>query len=97
MTSLSDNVKADIRAFLDLNWTDFLKDAKEYDGYGVYTFATNESGDEWSYQTGDNSFTGGCYCHPHWVVDTIAANPDYCAVDCANYIIDQLEELLAGY
>lgn len=23
---------------------------------------------EWSYQTGDNSFTGGAYSFPHWIV-----------------------------
>jgi hypothetical protein len=23
---------------------------------------------EWSYQTGDNSYTGGAYGHPHWAV-----------------------------
>lgn len=22
----------------------------------------------WSYQTGDNSYTGGAYCHPFWGV-----------------------------
>lgn len=28
---------------------------------------TPEDG-SWSYQTGDNSYTGGAYGHPHWAV-----------------------------
>lgn len=31
------------------------------------TFATTDFS-SWSYQTGDNSYTGGCYGHPHWAV-----------------------------
>ena len=31
------------------------------------TFATTDFS-SWSYQTGDNSFPGGCYGHPHWAV-----------------------------
>jgi hypothetical protein len=26
---------------------------------------------EWSYQTGDNSFTGGAYGYPHWAVTSV--------------------------
>lgn len=25
----------------------------------------------WSYQTGDNSYSGGAYLHPHWAVLTL--------------------------
>jgi hypothetical protein len=25
----------------------------------------------WGFQTGDNSYTGGAYCHPHWAVTTL--------------------------
>lgn len=32
------------------------------------TFGTNDAQDSWSYQTGDNSFTGGAYGFPHWAV-----------------------------
>lgn len=31
----------------------------------LVTVATTD-GECWSYQTGDNSYTGGCYSHPHW-------------------------------
>lgn len=32
----------------------------------LVTIATNDAASEWSYQTGDNSYTGGCYQYPHW-------------------------------
>ena len=97
MQTLSNEVKQDIRAFLFANWNSFQSDAKEYDGLDI-TFATNDSGDTWNYQTGDNSFTGDCYSLPHWAVDTIqydcdADSGDYSG-ECASYIIAQLEELL---
>ena len=94
---LSNQVKSDIREFLAANWSDFQADAKEYDGLDL-TIATNDDGDAWNYQTGDNSFTGGCYGLPHWAVDKIqyddnANGSDYSG-ECATYIIAQLEELL---
>lgn len=44
--------------------------------YMEITFATNEQGTQWNYQTGDNSFTGGCYSLPHWHVTAIAHDTD---------------------
>jgi len=32
------------------------------------TIGWTPSSGAWSYQTGDNSFTGGAYGHPHWAV-----------------------------
>lgn len=32
------------------------------------TVSTNEACDEWSYQTGDNSYSGSCYHHSFWSV-----------------------------
>ncbi len=48
----------------------------------------------WSYQTGDNSFTGGAYSYPHWAVISVYRDSD--AEDLASDIRDQLEELNAG-
>ena len=45
---------------------------------------------EWSYQTGDNSFTGGAYGYPIWAVTTIYRRRDSRAV--ARGLIDQLED-----
>ena len=33
-----------------------------------FTPASEDSMCSWSYQTGDNSFTGGAYGHRHWAV-----------------------------
>ena len=49
------------------------------------TISVNRDCTEWSYQTGDNSYTGSCYGHPHWAVG-------YLTRDCKPSEI--LEELL---
>ncbi len=33
-----------------------------------YTPASEEKSEDWSYQTGDNSYSGGAYGHPYWAV-----------------------------
>ena len=48
-----------------------------------------ETGD-WSYQTGDNSFTGGAYGYPVWAVTSVYRRQDSRAV--ARDLIDQLCE-----
>jgi hypothetical protein len=52
-------------------------------------WSPDEDGD-WSYQTGDNSFTGGAYCHPIWAVTTIHRRSNSRAV--ARDLQDQLAE-----
>lgn len=49
---------------------------------------------DWSYQTGDNSFTGGAYGYQHWAV--VSVYRDTKAEDLANDIHEQLEELNAS-
>lgn len=39
------------------------------------TIGWNVTG-EWSYQTGDNSFTGGAYGYPHWAVVSVYRTSD---------------------
>jgi hypothetical protein len=55
------------------------------------TIATMD-GTQWNFQTGDNSYTGGCYSLPHWVVVSIGHDSD--RAEIADDIINQLEELL---
>ena len=59
------------------------------------TVATNDKGDEWSYQTGDNSFTGGAYGLPHWAV--IGVYADTVTADAIDDITNQLIELTELY
>jgi len=53
---------------------------------GVYVNAG-----DWSYQTGDNSYTGGAYGYPHWGVVSVYRRSDSRAV--ARDIRNQLEDL----
>lgn len=48
----------------------------------------------WSYQTGDNSYTGGAYSYPHWAVVGI-----YRTSNCkqiADDILNQLSDLISN-
>lgn len=44
----------------------------------------------WSYQTGDNSFTGGAYGHPFWGVISLYRRSN--CTDLAKEAIDQIGE-----
>ena len=49
-----------------------------------------ESG-EWSYQTGDNSYSGGAYNYPDWAVIGVYRNTN--SREAAKDLISQLDEL----
>lgn len=89
---LSSEVKEDIQEFLKTTWKEHLASIEEEQDSLDITFATNDDGDQWNYQTGDNSFTGGCYSLPHWAVGII--HSDTTPAELTTEIIDQLEELL---
>ena len=57
-----------------------------------FTPEDDEKDCSWSYQTGDNSYSGGAYCHAHWAVVTITrdCNPSQIAEEIA----DQIAELI---
>ena len=88
---LSNAIKAEIKEFIKLNMVDFHSDADEY-GYLEITFATNDEGNTWNYQTGDNSFTGACYSLPHWAVTSIYSETTVNSL--YTEIIAQLTDLL---
>lgn len=56
-----------------------------------FTPATIEKEASWSYQTGDNSYTGGAYGHPHWGVVSLYRDSD--PAEVAADIADQIGEL----
>ena len=98
MIELSNEVKSDIREFISINIEEWKREArlesiynKDYAGIDL-TVATDDTGTQWNYQTGDNSFTGGCYGLPHWAVTQIDddSDPD----DVVDYLISELTELL---
>ena len=92
MKKLSSEVKTDIYDFINQYLPEFKRDSKEYDGLDI-TFATNDEGDTWSYQTGDNSYTGGAYGLPHWSVSFI--DTETVASELYSDVINQLEDLLS--
>lgn len=53
---------------------------------------SDETG-EWNYQTGDNSYTGGAYCYPHWAVVDLYRRSD--SRDLARDIRSQLVDLVS--
>lgn len=52
-----------------------------------------ESGFDWNYQTGDNSFTGGAYGHPHWI-NIYLMRRSNCKV-LSKEAVEQLRDLVA--
>ena len=56
--------------------------------------ATCEDCDAWSYQTGDNSFTGGAYGYPHWAVVTLHRRSS--SRELADEVLNQLADLWHG-
>lgn len=55
------------------------------------TVGLNDAG-EWSWQTGDNSFTGGAYGYPYWAVTGVYRRSNSRAV--ARDLQDQLVEAM---
>lgn len=55
-----------------------------------FTPANDERDASWSYQTGDNSYTGGAYGHPHWAVVSLyrRSNSRVLALECAEQIAE---------
>jgi hypothetical protein len=78
------------------NITKLIKEIKNYVGRGEsldITVGYNPESKEWSYQTGDNSFSGSAYFYPVWGVTTIypRSKSKDLAKDVINQILDQSE------
>lgn len=79
-----------------------VESTKDGRGYGVapvslcltvgFTPATEGRDASWSYQTGDNSYSGGAYGHPHWAVVWLTA--DSVPAEVAGEIADELGSLI---
>lgn len=63
------------------------------------TIATNDHGNTFAYQTGDNSYSGSCYSQPHWSVNTIYKDTDtsVLAKELLNELIDTVLQFCAYY
>ena len=56
-----------------------------------FTPADDDRDASWSYQTGDNSFSGGAYKHPHWAV--VYLSRDSVPAELADDVVSQFAEL----
>jgi hypothetical protein len=52
------------------------------------TFDFDDASISWSYQTGDNSYTGGAYGHPEWFTCSVMKRTN--CKELANEIIDEI-------
>ncbi len=87
-----DNLEALRHFFLDGHEiSSWIEDAKDKEGLSI-TFATNDKGDEWNYQTGDNSFAGAVYSLPHWGVSEFRY--DTTPESVAKEVIDAMNEVM---
>ena len=57
------------------------------------TIGWNPENDTWSFQTGDNSFSGGAYHYPVWAVIGVHRNSN--CRQLAKDLVDQLYEQIA--
>lgn len=56
------------------------------------TISTNDDLSHWSYQTGDNSYSGSCYPDPYWGIGTLTRESN--CNDLANELLESLAEVL---
>lgn len=59
-----------------------------------FTPSDEDSDCSWSYQTGDNSFTGGAYGHANWAVISLYRRSN--STKLAKDIADQIAESISG-
>lgn len=60
---------------------------------GIQVTVSTKDFSDWSYQTGDNSFTGGCYGHPHWAVVYLYRRSN--CTELAHEAVEELAEAVA--
>jgi hypothetical protein len=84
LASLVSAVKATIGS-------DYRASEEDYLPSILLTVAISDDG-SWNYQTGDNSYFGGCYFHPHWAVVSIYRRSNCRAI--ARDILGQWQELI---
>jgi len=71
--------------------------AYEYDDApGIQlTIATDDDGNGFAFQTGDNSYSGACYHYPHWASCGVYLDTD--PEECARDLLEELENTRREY
>ena len=75
----------------DLNEPDTMNGG-DGPSFQCVTFGVNDDFTDWSYQTGDNSYSGGAYGYPHWAVVWI--RPRSNCREIAQEAVDQILDLV---
>jgi len=65
---ITNEVKTDLSQLIEIHLPYWKKYLENDEHFNALTIGLPDKGDEWGYQTGDNSFTGGAYSFPHWAV-----------------------------
>ena len=89
LAALIVHVKKQVPRMRDRGARDYIDVDGEYPTIQL-TVGADKSG--WSYQTGDNSYTGGCYSYRHWSVQYVMKRTN--ALELARIIKSELKELL---
>ena len=71
--------------------SDYRASEDDYFPSILLTVAISDDG-SWGYQTGDNSYSGGCYFHPYWAVVSIYRRSNCRAI--ARDILEQWQNLI---
>jgi len=58
---------------------------------GMCVTIASDDGEEWTFQTGDNSFSGSCYHYHHWGVGYL-----YRDSDCREIAANMVDEVFEG-
>lgn len=78
LEALKPTIEDDFRAW---------EDDEDGDPSILVTFGSD--GNEWSFQTGDNSYSGGAYFYPHWGVVAL-----YRDSDCFSLALDAYDQIM---
>lgn len=72
---------------------DFRCDGDLEDDTPGMLVTVSTDGEQWNYQTGDNSFSGACYGDPHWAVIYLYRRSN--CRDLAREAVNELKDAIA--
>ena len=76
---------------LDIDDDARATDDPEDDIPGMCVTIASDDGEEWAFQSGDNSFTGSCYHYHNWGVGYL-----YRGSNCQGVATDMVDEVFEG-
>jgi hypothetical protein len=72
---------------------DYRIDGQEDETPTMQVTISTKDGSSWSFQTGDTSYTGGCYGDPHWAVIYLTRRSN--CKELARDAVNELKDLVA--